>query len=61
MRCREPSNVMVVGVDPWLLIAWRKNALAAPTSHLARSRKSTVPPVLSTARYKYTHFTRILT
>src|ERR1700733_9794416 len=46
------SIVIFSGV-PFLLIALRKNLSAALRSRLAVSRKSTVAPALSTARYKY--------
>ena len=38
------------GASCWPLIAFRKNALAAATSRLALSLKSTVRPARSTAR-----------
>jgi len=62
-RCdaAQPFYVMVRGVDPWLLMALRKNALAAPTSRLPLSRKSTVLPVRSTAGHSYTKLPRLMT
>ena len=46
------SIVIFSGV-PFLLTALRKNLSAALQSRLAVSRKSTVAPALSTARYRY--------
>ena len=46
--------VMTRGV-PWFLMALRKKRLAAVTSRCSLSRKSTVRPCLSTARYRYVH------
>jgi hypothetical protein len=46
------SIVIFSGV-PFHLIALRKNLSAALRSRLAVSRKSTLAPALSTARYKY--------
>jgi hypothetical protein len=48
------SIVIFSGV-PFHLIALRTNRSAALRSRLAVSRKSTVVPALSTARYRYIH------
>src|SRR4029077_10885879 len=62
-RCdaAQPSSVIVCGQRCWHLIALRKNALAAATSRLGLSLKSTVRPARSTARYRQRHSPRIFT
>jgi hypothetical protein len=52
MRRSRPASVIVRGQRCWHLIALRKNALAAATSPLGLSLKSTVRPARSTARYR---------
>ena len=50
MRSLIAVELILRGNRPRLANARRKNALAAATSRLARNRKSTVFPALSTAR-----------
>ncbi len=48
-------SIVTFSGAPFRSIACSKNLRAAPFSRCARSRKSTVSPALSTARYKYFH------
>src|SRR6266436_2948302 len=61
MRCRVAVQRDCPRAALLVLIALRKNALAAATSRLRLSLKSTVLPVRSTARYRWRHSPRILT